>query len=71
MKEFFKPTLGKTILTIIFFILGVAIFEIPFITCLLIYPSRCSFDLFPLLLDLIIGYLISCSIIYIYNKIKK
>ena len=69
-KEFFKITIGKIILTIILFILSLAVFEIEIIPCTLYETEEpCSFN-FYIILYLIGSYFISCLLFYIFNKLR-
>ena len=71
-KEFFKITKGKIISTLILFVLDLAIFKISITTCVLgFYKTACFINFGGLLINLIISYLISCLIVYIYSNIKK
>ena len=80
MKGFLKPTIGKIILMIVLLVIFIYIYnQIPlnlplriFNSCTLIYPSNCKPVNTPnFILDLIISYLISCLIIYLYTKLRK
>ena len=71
-KDFIKLTAGKIILLIILFVLGLAIFGVPINTCVLgFYKTACFVNYLGLILNLIVSYLISCIIIFAYNKLKK
>lgn len=73
-KDFIKLSWAKVILTIVLFILSLAIFEIPIKICLIVQTlpplTECSVNIVGLILNLIISYLISCLIVFTYNRIR-
>ena len=79
-KEFFKPTIWKIIIFIILIIFSlILIYKLGLnnltvclgTECPTIEESARSLTLLSLPFILIVGYLISCLIIYVYNKIRK
>ena len=88
-KDFIKPTIGKISIVIILFLLTSSLYNAVtditlFGSPLIYYEGSCfnpdrkcssSFNILYLLSDLIIWYLISCTIIFFimhaYNKLRK
>ena len=79
-KQFLKPDYRKAVITLVFFSIFLLFYNVPVI-CLLLcylggaaYGCRCVNPYYPIeyaFLSFIIFYLLSCLIIWIYDKLKK